>query len=166
MVTRPMVEQRPSQPYAGIQAHVTMEELARTLPPLWPQVFTWRREHGVAPAGTPFVRYLVADTERELEVEAAVPVATAARGDDRVATGVVPAGRYAVVVHTGPREELPGAHAALQRWGTENGVRWRMDGARWAGRVESSLTELAGEDPDPDRRQTEVRYLVAGERAA
>jgi hypothetical protein len=34
MITAPKVEHRDAQPYAGIQAQVTMQELGKVLPPL------------------------------------------------------------------------------------------------------------------------------------
>jgi DNA gyrase inhibitor GyrI len=164
VMTNPRIEQRAEQPYAGIRARVTMDELGRIVPPLWPEVFGWLAQWGVAPAGPPFLRYLVVDMEGELEVEAGVPVATPVAGDGRVEPGVLPAGQYAALVHTGLPEDLAGANAELQRWGAENGVLWEADGDTWGGRIEWSLTDPA-QEPDRGKWRTEVAYLMAGDQA-
>lgn len=159
-MTNPRIEQRPEQPYAGIRVRVTHPELGRAVPPLWPEVFGWLAQHGAAPAGPPFIRYLVVDMDGELEVEAGVPVAAPVAGDGRVVAGVLPAGRWAALLHTGHPQELVAANAELQRWGAEKGLRWQVEGDVWSGRIESSLTDPARE-PDPGRWQTDVAYLVA-----
>src|SRR5215471_19071797 len=98
--------------------------------------------------------------EGELEVDAAVPVAAAVSGDERVQPGVLPAGPYATLIHTGPPEDLVAANAALLRWGAESGAEWQMSGGRWAARLESSLTDPSKE-PDRNKWQTEVAYRTA-----
>jgi effector-binding domain-containing protein len=102
MVPRtPEIIERAEQPYVAIRAEVTMAELAG-LADRFGEVFGWLAEHGVAPAGPPFFRYHVIDMERQLDVEAGVPVPAAMEGDDRVVAGTLPAGRYATSVHAGP----------------------------------------------------------------
>jgi len=39
-----------------------------------------------------------------------MPAASAVAGDGRVSSGLMPAGKYLVAVHTGPREELLAAN--------------------------------------------------------
>lgn len=159
-MTTPTIVERQEQAYAGIRVRVTWQELGRVVPPLWPEVFGWLGRKGVAPSGSPFMLYLQVDMEGEMEVVAGVPVAVPVTGDGRVEVGSVPAGRYAALVHTGPPEEIVEANVEIQRWGEENGVRWQVDGDRWAGRIEYSLTDPA-EEPDRTRWQTEVAYMVA-----
>ena len=160
MLTKPKMTERPEQHYVGIRARVTMEELGRVVPPLWPEVFAWLGERGMAAAGPPFIRYLIVNMEGELEVDAGVPVTAAVSGDERVQPGVLPAGPYATLIHTGPPEDLVAANAALLRWGAESGAEWQMSGERWAARLESSLTDPSRE-PDRNKWQTEVAYLTA-----
>jgi hypothetical protein len=38
MITEPKIEHRNEQPYVGIRAQVTMQELGKVLPPLWVKV--------------------------------------------------------------------------------------------------------------------------------
>lgn len=164
MVTEPKVQDRPAQPYAGIRARVTMAELGQVVPPLWPDVFAWLGRHGAAPAGPPFIRYHVVDMDGVLEVEAGVPVTDAVSGDGRVQAGVLPAGRYAILTHTGPPEELVEANATLLDWGPAHGLEWQRDGSIWGGRIEFSLSDPR-QEPDPTRWQTEVALLLTADRS-
>jgi DNA gyrase inhibitor GyrI len=73
-----------------------------------PEVFGWLAARSLAPAGAPFFKYNVIDMMRELEVELGVPVATAVDGDGSVVSGVLPAGRYATLMHVGhPSDNSP-----------------------------------------------------------
>jgi effector-binding domain-containing protein len=169
MLTQPRLEARSEQPYVAIRARVTMEELGGVLPPLNREVFEWLGRQGVPPAGPPFVRYLVIDMANDLEVEAGVPVAAPVAGDDRVRPGAFPTGRYATVVHTGPYDRLAEATAALLAWAEDNGIVWQVrqtgNGDAWAARTEFYLTDPARE-PDPEKWQTELAFLVADDRSA
>ena len=102
----PTIETRIDQPYAAIPVSVSMEELGTVVPPLTGQVFGWLAGRGISPAGPPFWRYVVVDMEAKLELETGVPVASQVDGDDQVRTGLLPAGRYATVVHTGHPDTL------------------------------------------------------------
>jgi hypothetical protein len=53
MITEPKIEDRNEQPYVGIRAQVTMQELGKTLPPLWGEVYGWLASKGIKPAGAP-----------------------------------------------------------------------------------------------------------------
>ncbi len=94
MIIEPKLEHRDEQPYVAIRTQVTMRELGTVLPPLLGQVFAWLERKGMAPAGAPFFRYLVVDMDSQLDMEVGVPVATAASGDGRISTGVLPSDRY------------------------------------------------------------------------
>lgn len=161
MTTEPKLEQRAAQPYAAIRAQVPMQELG-TVVPLSDEVLAWLRQRGVTPAGAPFFRYLVVDMQRELELELGWPVAQPLPGDERVVTGELPAGRYAVLVHTGHPDTLVDATAALLAWAEASGLRWQMadDGQTWAARLEFYLSDPE-QEPDMNRWQTELAFLVA-----
>lgn len=159
MATEPKLEQRAAQPYVGIRSQVSMQELGSVLPPLIGEVFAFLGKQGVEPAGPPFWRYLIVDMEKKLEVDVAVPVAAALPGEGRVIADVLPAGRYATVLHTGHPDELEGATADLLAWAEKQGITWKMDGERWAGRVEWYLTDPDTE-PDMHKWQTELAFLT------
>ena len=100
------VTQRAAQPYVGVAGQVAMASLGSVADRI-PEIFGWLAARGIAPAGPPFFRYNVIDMERQLEVEAGVPVASAVDGDGRVQPGTLPAGRYATLLHVGAPPTLP-----------------------------------------------------------
>lgn len=87
-------------PYAGIRAWVTMAAVGSVADRI-PEIFGWLGARGITPAGPPFFRYHVIDMEGQLEVEAGVPVASAIDDDGDIRAGTLPAGRFAVITHTG-----------------------------------------------------------------
>jgi effector-binding domain-containing protein len=165
MSDEPHIEQRAEQPYAGIRMCVTMADLSGAVDQGFPELFGWLAEHGVAPAGPPFIRYHVIDMNRELDIELGVPADVTPDGGARVRPGVLPAGRYAVLRHTGPYDGLIASNAALQRWAGAHGVAldsWDAPGGTaWRSRVEHYLTNPAAE-PDPAKWEVDVAYLTTG----
>jgi effector-binding domain-containing protein len=142
-----------------------MADLAAVVPPLNQEVFAWLGARGAASAGPPFWKYNVIDMARELEIEAGVPVAAAVAGDDRVVSGVLPAGRYATLTHVGHPSELMAATKALLDWAAEQGLTFDMtpgdDGDRWASRLENYLTDPS-QEPDMSQWVTELAFKLAG----
>src|SRR5689334_19978470 len=106
MMTTPKVEERAERHYAGIRTQATMQELPTVIPQRLGEVFSWLGQQGVAPAGPPFIRYLVIDMTALLDIELGVPVANSLPGDDRVRADVLPAGRYASLVYTDVRRGI------------------------------------------------------------
>jgi len=163
-VSVPVLVSRPEVPYVGIRRAVTMTtffEVADRLPDL----LAWMDAHSLAPAGPPFFRYHVIDMERELLVEAGVPVdeAIAQPGGD-VAPGVLPAGTYAVTTHVGHPDELVQVTADLLAYGDAHGWVWDRhetpDGDAWGSRLELLLTDPRVE-PDMSRWETQLAFRLA-----
>ena len=168
MSSAPEIVTRPEQPCAAIRVQVTMAELGAVVPPLNQEVFAWLGKQGVPPVGAPFWKYNVIDMAGKLEIEAGVPVAAAVAGDDRVISGVLPAGRYATLTHVGHPSELMAATEALLDWAAEQGLTWDVtpseDGERWACRLENYLTDPS-QEPDMSKWVTELAFKLAGERS-
>ncbi len=174
MNTEPRLEQRGERPYVAVRRRVPMP-FGDLLPPLWNEVLVWLAGHGLEPAGPPFVRYLTTDMANKLDIEAGYPVAApmaapvSERSADHISKGTLPAGCYAVLVHTGPYQGLRAATAALLGWAKANGITWKTsthDNAEWwAGRVEWYLTDPSCQ-PDPQKWQTELAFLAAEDGAA
>ena len=162
-MSAPEIVTRGEQPYVAIRAHVTMAGLGGLGARLG-EVFGWLDARGLAPAGAPFFRYNVIDMERELEVDAGVPVGAAADGDGQVVAGLLPAGRYATVTHVGHPSELLGVTKALLDWAAEQGLRWDASpgdlGERWGCRLEIYLTDPSRE-PDMSKWQTQLAFRLA-----
>jgi effector-binding domain-containing protein len=164
MSSAPEIVTRPEQPYAAIRVRVSMADLAAVVPPLNQEVFVWLEKQGTPPAGAPFGKYNVIDMAAKLEIEAGVPVAAAVAGDDRVVSGVLPAGRYATLTHVGHPSELMAATGALLDWAAAQGLTWDMspgvNGERWACRLETYLTDPS-QEPDMSKWVTQLAFKLA-----
>jgi effector-binding domain-containing protein len=162
MTAEPRIVDRTEQPYIAIRALVTMQELGQVLPGLHPQAYQWLGTHGGQPTGPPFWKYNVVDMDRQLEVEVGVPVATAMSGDDRVLAAILPAGRYATLVHVGHPAGLEGATRTLLDWAAQQGLAWDVEetseGERWAARLEVYQDELPA---DMDTWETQLVFKLA-----
>ena len=164
MSEEPSIVDRPATPYVAITANVTMDDLGAVVPPLTAEVLDWLRTKGIAPVGAPFWRYVVIEMGGGLQVESGVAVAEPIEGDARVHAGVLPAGRYASVLHVGHPQTLREATARLLEWGSARGLSWDAsptpDGERWGCRL-----EIYHSDPgqDMDEWQTELAFRLAEE---
>jgi effector-binding domain-containing protein len=163
MITEPKLEDRSAQPYVALRTQATMQELDTVIPQRLGEGFAWLGKQGIAPAGAPFIRYLVIDMDALLDSELGVPVATALSGDGRISAGVLPAGRYASLVYTGIDRGIE-ANAALLNWGAEKGLVWDSwaaeNGDGFGARLESFLTD-PNEEPDRAKWETEVAIRLA-----
>ncbi len=158
----PEITQRAAVPYAGISAWVTMAAIGSVADRI-PEIFGWLAAHGVAPAGPPFFRYHVIDMDRQLLVEAGVPVASVVHDDGAVSGGTLPAGRFAVMTHAGAPQTLVDATSALLRWAEARGLAFDVSdsdaGDQWGCRVEFYLTDPA-QQPDTSLWQTELAFRL------
>jgi effector-binding domain-containing protein len=163
MLTQPKLENSDAQPYAGIRSRVSMQEVSTVPPSLISEGMAWLGARGSVPTGPLFFRYRVIDMARELEIEVGVPVAIPLTGDQRIATDVIPAGKYATLIHTGHFDQLIEANKALQEWGKCDGIEWRKSegehGSVWVSRLEIYLTNHATE-ANSQKWRTEIAYPV------
>lgn len=163
MDVAPEIKQRAAQPYAGISAWVTMAAVGSVADRI-PEIFGWLGGRGIAPAGPPFFRYHVIDMERELLVEAGVPVASEVADDGDIHSGTLPAGRFAAMTHTGAPQTLMAATSALLDWAAERELTWDMSetdaGQKWGCRLEIYLTDPAGQ-PDVSKWETQLAFRLA-----
>jgi effector-binding domain-containing protein len=164
MTTSPRIVERSEQPYVGIRSVVPREELGAAAGKFFGEVFGWLHGHGLAPAGAPFFRYVTMDMERGLEIEFGIPTATRVAGDERVSADVLPAGRYASLIHRGPYEQLYDANATLGKWIEEQGLKVEVTpspaGDRFGCWLEVYLTD-PGVEHDPEKWETEVAFKLA-----
>jgi DNA gyrase inhibitor GyrI len=126
-MTEPQIQQRDALPYVAIRSEVT-NGIPAVVDHTFPRLFAWLGEHGIAPAGPPFIRFLEVDRQGEpLEIEVAAPVAEGAEPGGSVTAGILPAGRYATLLHSGPYrhddvQDLGDAQAALRSWTEQQGI--------------------------------------------
>ena len=165
MLTKPKLIQRRARPYVAIRTKVPIP-FGALLPRMWSEVHAWLLGRGLTAAGAPFIRYLTTDMETRLDIEVGFPLAAAVTRDDRISAGFLPAGRYAVLEYTGPYEGdgVFKANVAMMEWAMEKDIVWQIstkDKVEWWGaRMEIYLTDPASE-PDPNKWQTELAFLVA-----
>ena len=88
----------------------------------FPELFGWLATQDIAVAAAPFIRYLVIDMAAELQIELAVPVTVDISGSERIQPGVLPAGQYVTLRHTGPYDGLVASNAALQQWAQQQDI--------------------------------------------
>ena len=159
----PKLMRRDKLPYMAIRTTVTMKGMATVMPQTMPKLAHWLDAHKVKPTGPEFVRFIKVDMERGLDIEIGLPVAKAVAGDGQVKPGVLPAGRYVSLTHFGNYSGLVAPNAHLQEWARARGLTWKMNktktGEEWAGRVEFYNTD-PGKEPNPDKWETEILYLV------
>jgi effector-binding domain-containing protein len=161
-ITEPKLEGRTEQPYMGIRTQVPMSQFKKIIPQFLDELFAWLGKQAVEPVGAPFIRYHVINMAGNMDVELGVPVAAVVPGDDRVAPGMIPAGRYATLIYSGVTG-IKGNKALLD-WAVRNDIAWdRWDdehGDAFRARVEFFLTDPA-EEPDKKKWKTEVVIKVA-----
>jgi len=165
MITEPKLEDRAEQPFVGIRTQVTIQELGTgVIPQLHGEAYKWLEKQGQKPSGPPFLRYHVINMPGKLDIEMGWPVATLLSGDDRISTGVLPAGRYGTLIYTGDYAGLMEANRVLVDWAKEKGIAWdRWDDANgdaFRARYETYIRD-PGNEPDPAKWETEVVIKLA-----
>ena|SRR5579859_3037091 len=167
MISEPKLDNRPAQPYVAIRTQVNMTELGSgIIPRLHSEVMAWLKKQGKSPSGAPFIRYRVINMPGRLDIELGWPVASPSAAEGRILADVVPAGRYASLIYTGPYEGdgLMKANAALLDWGTQQGLTWDRwetpEGDAFGARYETYITDPQNE-PDQSKWQTEVAIRLA-----
>jgi hypothetical protein len=182
-MSEPQIALREAQPYLGIRAPVTngIRSFADTA---FPELFGWLSQHGVVPAGPPFLRFHEVDHAGEpLDVEAGVPVESTAGmpvegtangvgpapagGGGRVRADALPAGRYLTLLHVGPytsdsMPDLGDARAELVAWARDNEIVYGSETDRGL-KLPCALEHFRigpVDDPDFTRWETEFAYLI------
>jgi len=141
MLSEPKFITRDPQPYAAIRIRATQPDVSRKAPPLVPEILDWVAANGEQ-AGPAFFNYTRMDGA-DMDSEIGAPTTRLLAGNDRVATGTRPGGRYVMATYTGDYSGLRGAHEALHAWLSKQGLQPRMDdGSRM------TLLEIYETDPD------------------
>jgi AraC family transcriptional regulator len=146
-------QQYPGQHILLIRRKVPRTQLQGMLAECFGKLFGYGHKSGLPIAGWPVARYLSVGPGL-WTVEAAMPLATAAKGEAEMEPGMLPAGPVALGIHGGAYDGLPETYAAIEKWMEANGV--RPGGAPW----ESYVTDPA-QHPDPADWRTEVYWPLA-----
>ena len=140
--SEPKIGYRGENLYVGIRAVAPFSGMFAVVDKLLKELRTWVKQHGIADEGLFFLRYHVIDMNGPMDIEVGFVVQTHLTGDERVKSGVLPAGRYASLVYTGSGMQ---ANKALIGWAKDNGIAWdRWDDPRgdaFRARTETYLTD-------------------------
>ena len=113
---------------------------------------------GVQPEGPFFLRLHTVDMAGEMDIE--VGAFATGTGDGQFRESEAPAGTYVVLRYINHSLR---AHRLLFEWAESEGVRFDVeessDGAHWAGRFETYITDPRTE-PRKTRWQTELAFLT------
>jgi effector-binding domain-containing protein len=163
LFTEPKLEHREAVHAAVIATQTPWQEFGTVIPQSLDAVADWLKTQGLSPAGAPFLRLLVIDMERLLNVEIGFPVEKALAGEGKIKSVVIPEGMYATLIYTGVENGIAG-NAALLGWGEKQKIVWKTSQTPngdelWAGRLEYFLTD-PDDEPDRGKWQTEVAILT------
>ena len=151
------------RPFVGVTRTVTMSTI-RDVADQIPRLLRWLGERGQAPAGAPFLRYLVIDMAGDMVIQAGVPVTRPLEVSDDLEAGVLPAGRYVTTTHVGPFEGLYDATGELLQWAGERDLHFDHHpsdrGDVWGSRVEWYETNIL-EQPDAAQWVTRLTFRLA-----
>ncbi len=159
MITQPKIDSRSEQPYVGIRVRVAMPDMPTVLPALFDEGAAWMASRSIPITKAPFIRYYVTDMAGQLDLEVGYPVENGSVGDERMKAGVLPAGRYASLLHIGSYDGLYEANRVLVDWAKDNGIEWATYQANgeevFVSRLETYLTDPS-QEPDESKWETEV----------
>ncbi len=153
LVDGPRVEERAQTPTLGIREPVPFRTMLSNRDRLLAELISWLTAHEVEPDGPFFLRLHVVDMAGMMDIEVGV-VSGAVSDDDRVRSGVMPAGSYAVLEY---RKTSMAANGMLRNWVRDEGLSLDLQdtaaGEAFAGRFEIYVT-----DPRSERMKT--RWVV------
>lgn len=165
MITPPKIERRKKQHYVAIRMTVPIP-FGKYLQPAWDEVYDRLRRNDIRLSGPSIIRYLTTDMSKELDIDVGFTVDKPMRGDDRIIADVLPAGRYATLLYTGPYrgKGILKATVTLLEWAKQNKIKWNTTKKKgvewWNGRAEFYFSDPAVEK-DPSKFKTELAFLVA-----
>ena len=165
MLSEPKLENRAEQCYAAIRTQVPIP-FGSYLGPLWDEVDLWLKNKRIPDSGPAIIRYLTTDMSKKLDIDVGFAIGSAVPGDGRITVDILPAGRYATLLYTGPYKGkgIFKATVALLDWAQAKNIVWNTSRKNtvewWAGRVEWYLTDPAVEK-DPKKFRTELAFLTA-----
>lgn len=164
MTTEPRIEQRRLRPYVGIAATTSIAGEGDVITACLRRLVDWSALRRLRSDGPSFVRYRRIEMPHRLDIDVCLPMTHGVEGTGEVFSAELPAGRYAVLVHEGPIEELAEANARLQDRAQRHDVRFdvvvRGQASDWASRIETCLSDPASA-PVPHPRRTEIACLIA-----
>jgi effector-binding domain-containing protein len=144
------VKELPAQPTMKVRRVASVQEIPAVVGAAYAAVMRAIGAQGAEVVGPPYVIYWNDDMSA-LQMDLGFPVAQPLPGDGDVEPGEIPAGRWAVTLHTGPYPDLGAAYRALEEWTAARGLQTAVS------------CEIYFNDPNevpPAKLQTQVMYLL------
>jgi effector-binding domain-containing protein len=115
------IVERPAQRTIAVRTRTHVKNLPNLLPKLYGRIVHYLNSMGAAVAEPAYAYAAYHNTDMEdLDVEAGFPVGGEVEGSGDIITSEIPAGRFAMVVHTGPYEQLEPLYDHLDKWVKQN----------------------------------------------
>lgn len=157
---RPRTVSRRKAHTLGIRVITPFRGMLRVQGEIMKELLGWLDRRHIGGIGRFFVRLNVVDMKGSMDIEVGVTTSVAVKGDARVRTGVLPAGRYATLRYRGAGTQ---ANRELIEWTRAHGVELdRRDvsaGDQFACRYESYVTDPRTE-PRKKSRVVELNFLT------
>ena len=159
LIDGPRSEWRARTPTLGIRVVTPFRGMLAERDRLLSELSAWLADGAIETDGPFFLRLHVVDMAGEMDIEVGV-AGVDHPGDERVRSGVMPAGTYALLAY---RRSSLEANRTLQAWAQERelsfAVQTEPDGDHWTGRFEILRTDPRRE-PRKTRWVTELAFLL------
>lgn len=105
-----------------IRTVTAASELSNTLGRCYGKLMQFIQENNIQMSGAPFAVYYNMDMDN-LDIEAGIPIASEASGQDDIVFSNIPDGKYVSTVHIGPYESVEAAYHDLSAYTDENNLK-------------------------------------------
>jgi len=137
----------------SITRETTPDAFGTVFAECFPAIHQFITAQGKEQSGRPFGRYLeMSDTKAV--VECGIPVANEMAGEGQIVPSEIPAGRYVLKSHIGSFETLGETHGAINAFIAKQNL-------QIAGPPVEFYVSDPGEEPDPNKWQTDIIYPIA-----
>ena len=157
MLTEPKVVERPATHYASVSRDVQIP-FGEVIGPAMGEVVAYLDSAKVQGFGPAVFRYNLIEMPR-LQMEFGFITPGAVAGSQTVKSGILPAGKYVMVTHTGHYDNVEKATGDVIAWAKANHISWDSTPERGAERFVSRFEIYPNgpdDEPDPNKWITEI----------
>lgn len=116
------IEELAEQPVVGTRFRTSMDRIAEDMGRGFATVFGFLGQNQVAPTGPPFALYFDPEmNEQDIDMELCAPVGAGVDAEGELMYHVLPAGKYATTMHSGPYDQMTSTYEKMLEWMGENG---------------------------------------------
>ncbi len=153
------IETLKAQPVMSVRFKVkpTTNEISAGYTKAFTALYTYVLSNGGQPVGQPFGRYH-SITEKEMDIEAGIPVAKAMAETDEIKASALPAGKAVTTIHHGSYDKLSNAHEAMAKY-------VEMEGLKPSGGLWTVYVTDPGQEPDQSKWQSKLHQPIEDKKA-